>query len=96
MRLPPDESVPVRLRRYLPDHEVRTIGQMGSSGVRNGELLALAAPGFDAFVTVDKSSRACECGLTCSCKPTAERAAGRRLIERPALLKPARPDRRRQ
>jgi hypothetical protein len=28
---------------------------MGWSGVRNGELLALAAPGFDAFVTVDKS-----------------------------------------
>jgi len=28
---------------------------MGWSGVKNGELLALAGAGFDAFVTVDKS-----------------------------------------
>ena len=28
---------------------------MGWSGVKNGELLVLAATGFDAFVTVDKN-----------------------------------------
>jgi hypothetical protein len=28
---------------------------MGWSGVSNGELLTLAANGFDAFITVDKS-----------------------------------------
>lgn len=28
---------------------------MGWSGVKNGKLLALAASGFDAFVTVDKN-----------------------------------------
>jgi hypothetical protein len=28
---------------------------MGWSGVKNGKLLALAATGFDAFITVDKN-----------------------------------------
>jgi hypothetical protein len=28
---------------------------MGWSGVKNGELLRLAAAGFDAFITVDKN-----------------------------------------
>jgi predicted nuclease of predicted toxin-antitoxin system len=55
MRLLLDESVPSRLRRALPDHEVRTVGEMGWSGVKNGKLLALAATAFDAFVTVDKN-----------------------------------------
>ena len=55
MRLLLDESVPSRLRRALPGHEVRTVGEMGWSGVKNGKLLALAATAFDAFVTVDKN-----------------------------------------
>ena len=55
MRLLLDESVPARLRRALPTHSVRTVGEMGWSGVRNGKLLALAAVEFDAFVTVDKN-----------------------------------------
>ena len=55
MRLLLDESVPSRLRRSLVGHEVRTVVDMGWSGVKNGELLALAATEFDAFITVDKN-----------------------------------------
>ena len=55
MRLLLDESVPSRLRRALPEPSVRTVGEMGWSGVKNGQLLALAAVDFDAFVTVDKN-----------------------------------------
>ena len=47
MRLLLDESVPRRLRRYLPAHEVRT--------VVDGALLALAACDFDAVLTVEKT-----------------------------------------
>ena len=55
MRLLLDESVPSRLRRALPNHDVKTVVEMGWSGVKNGNLLALAASDFDAFVTVDKN-----------------------------------------
>lgn len=55
MRLLLDESVPSRLRRALPNHDVKTVVEMGWGGVKNGKLLALAASDFDAFVTVDKN-----------------------------------------
>lgn len=55
MRLLLDESVPRRLRRSLPAHAVRTVGEMGWGGIRNGELLAQAANEFDALLTVDKN-----------------------------------------
>lgn len=55
MRLLLDESVPAKLRRSLLSHEVRTVVEMGWSGVKNGKLLALAADQFDAFITVDKN-----------------------------------------
>lgn len=55
MRLLLDESVPSRFRRSLPNHEVRTVVEMGWSGIKNGKLLALAANEFDAFITVDKN-----------------------------------------
>jgi len=54
MRLLLDESVPVRLRRSLPSHSVKTVVEMGWGGLKNGALLALAAKEFDAFLTVDK------------------------------------------
>jgi predicted nuclease of predicted toxin-antitoxin system len=56
MRLLLDESVPGRLRRSLKEHSVRTVVEVGWSGIKNGKLLALAAAEFDAFVTVDKLS----------------------------------------
>ena len=55
MRLLLDESVPKRLRLHLPNHAVRTVVEMGWSGVKNGALLALASQDFDAFITVDKN-----------------------------------------
>ena len=55
MRLLLDESVPSRLRRSLSSYEVKTVVEMGWSGVKNGQLLALAASSFDAFVTIDKN-----------------------------------------
>jgi hypothetical protein len=39
----------------LPHHEVKTVVEMGWSGIKNGDLLKRAAPGFDAFITVDKN-----------------------------------------
>jgi len=55
MRLLLDESVPRRLARALPNHEVKTVVEMGWGGIRNGDLLALAGSSFDAFITVDKN-----------------------------------------
>lgn len=55
MRLQLDECVPARLRQALPSHQVSTVVQEGWSGIKNGKLLALAAAGFDAFITVDKN-----------------------------------------
>lgn len=55
MRLLLDESVPYRLRRSLPAHSIKTVVEMGWSGVKNGALLTLAAAEFDAFITVDRN-----------------------------------------
>lgn len=55
MRLLLDESVPARLYRALPNHEVSNAVREGWSGVKNGKLLALAAGSFDALITVDKN-----------------------------------------
>ena len=55
MKLLLDESVPRRLKRSLDGHDVRTVGDMGWSGIKNGQLLLLAAAQFDVFVTVDKN-----------------------------------------
>lgn len=53
MRVLLDECVPRKLRRELPDHEVRTVTEAGWNGTKNGALLALAAHHFDVFLTVD-------------------------------------------
>jgi len=49
-----DECVPRRLRRELSGHDVRTVTEMGWSGIKNGPLLRGAAQGFDVFLTVDQ------------------------------------------
>ena len=41
MRILLDECVPRRLRRELPGHDVGSVPEMGWSGKKNGELLAL-------------------------------------------------------
>jgi hypothetical protein len=50
-----DECVPRKLRRELTGHEVVTVTEHGWSGVKNGELLALAEAEFDLFLTVDRN-----------------------------------------
>lgn len=58
MRILLDDSVPRRLRRELPGHEVLTLAEMGWSGKKNGELLQLmAGESFEVLLTVDQSIR---------------------------------------
>ena len=58
MRILLDESAPRRLRRELAGHDVRTVPEMGWSGKKNGELLALmATEGFEVLLTVDQNLR---------------------------------------
>jgi hypothetical protein len=46
--------MPKRFRRELSGHYVRTVQEMGWSGLKNGALLRQAAPQFDALLTVDR------------------------------------------
>lgn len=55
MRVLLDECVPRTLREQLPGHEVRTVAESGWIGVKNGELLRLAAQRFDVLLTVDRN-----------------------------------------
>jgi hypothetical protein len=50
-----DECVDRRLARDLTAHDVRTVQQMGWTGIANGDLLARAAQHFDVFITVDRN-----------------------------------------
>lgn len=52
MRILLDECVDRRFGRELVGHFVRTVPQMGWAGIKNGELMALAAEEFDIFLTV--------------------------------------------
>jgi hypothetical protein len=52
MRVLLDECVPRALRKELLGHEVKTVAEMGWAGVKNGELLQLAAKQFDLLLTV--------------------------------------------
>ena len=50
-----DECLPRDLKKYLEDHAAKTVPEAGWASKDNGELLALAAPEFDVFVTVDRN-----------------------------------------
>ena len=54
MRVLLDECVPRKLRHELPGHDVRTVTEIGWSGIKNGPLLRRAALEFDVFLTVDQ------------------------------------------
>lgn len=54
MRVLLDECLPRRLKRELVGHDVRTAPEMGWASTRNGNLLRLATPEFDVFLTVDR------------------------------------------
>ncbi len=55
MRVLLDESVPRQLASALLDHSVTTVPKEGWAGLKNGELMAKAAPLFDAFITGDQN-----------------------------------------
>ena len=54
MKILLDECVPARFVRSLSGHLVTTVQKRGWSGIKNGDLLALAEKEFEAFVTVDR------------------------------------------
>ncbi|GEM_PF-402472 len=54
MRILLDECVPRRLRKFLLEHDVRTVAEMGWTSLRNGALLTSAQREFLAFVTTDR------------------------------------------
>ena len=54
MRILLDECVPRRFARQLPEHEVRTVPEMGWASFKNGNLLAAASGKFDVLVTTDQ------------------------------------------
>ncbi len=56
MKILLDECVTRKVKRYLSEFEVYTVGEMGFSGLKNGELLAEAEKqGFDILLTIDKN-----------------------------------------
>jgi len=56
MRVLLDECVPRALRGDIPGHDVKTVAEAGWAGIKNGELLRLAATAFDLVITVDSKS----------------------------------------
>ncbi len=57
MRILLDESAPRLIKTRLPQFTIRTVQEMGWTGMKNGELLAVAEGQFDAFITADKKLR---------------------------------------
>jgi predicted nuclease of predicted toxin-antitoxin system len=56
MRVLLDEQLPRHLAREIGGHGVSTVQQRGWAGLKNGELLRLAADaGFDVLVTADRN-----------------------------------------
>lgn len=55
MRVLLDESLPRALKRHLTGAEVESVVGRGWSGLKNGELLDLAADHFDVFLTADQN-----------------------------------------
>ncbi len=55
MKILLDESLPRRLKRLLPGHEVVTVPEQGWASKKNGELLRLAVGQFDVFITIDQN-----------------------------------------
>lgn len=55
MRILLDECIDRRFAIEFPEHEVKTVPQMGWAGIKNGALIELAEDAFDVFVTVDRN-----------------------------------------
>ncbi|HTV30178.1 MAG TPA: DUF5615 family PIN-like protein [Xanthobacteraceae bacterium] len=55
MRILLDECLDWRLSRAIRGHNVQSVHQTGWTGIKNGELLALASERFDVFITADRN-----------------------------------------
>jgi hypothetical protein len=55
MRVLLDECLPRGLKKYLHEHDVKTVPEAGWAGMKNGELLRVASGKVDAFVTIDSN-----------------------------------------
>ena len=55
MKILIDECLPRKLKSELSEHDCSTVPEMGWAGKKNGELLALAAQEFEAFITIDQN-----------------------------------------
>ncbi len=49
-----EECVPRQLKRDLAEFEVRTVGDLRWSGIKNGALILRASAEFDVIFTVDR------------------------------------------
>lgn len=57
MKILLDECVPWPLRDLLVEHDCTSAQRRGWKGIKNGELLQLAAGEFDLFITSDQGIR---------------------------------------
>ena len=57
MKILIDENLPRYLKKVLAGYDVKTTQEIGWGGIKNGELLKLAEPVFDLFLTADKNIR---------------------------------------
>ena len=55
MKILLDECVTKHLTPNLPDHEVSTVAKEGWSGTKNGQLMSVAAAGFEVLLAIDKN-----------------------------------------
>src|SRR5580698_9779784 len=56
MRILFDQGIPVPIRSYLKDHDIRTAAHEGRDQLTNGALLnAAEGAGFDLLLTTDKN-----------------------------------------
>jgi hypothetical protein len=57
MKILLDECVPWPLHELLSGHECVNVQRRGWTGIKNGDLLRLAADQFDLFITSDQGIR---------------------------------------
>jgi Domain of unknown function (DUF5615) len=55
MRILLDECIDRRLTKEFGGYEIKTVPQMGWAGIKDRELLILAASVFDVFITADRN-----------------------------------------
>ena len=56
MKILLDECVTKKLKRHLPEFEVKTVVEMNWSGLKNGSLMKVAVEeNFDVLLTIDKN-----------------------------------------